>query len=69
MLSQILDPQAPPPSFYSGLATETDHKVPQTEGAEGAEGADGEPRREPDDFSTAFARSALRTLCRTVVVG
>lgn len=56
---QILDPHAPEPSFYGGLATEADHKVP-VGGGEG-EGGDGEGGdRQPDDFSTALAKWVLR---------
>ena len=52
---QILDPHAPEPSFYGGLATEADHRVPL--GAEvSKDDVDLERKRQPDDFSTALAK-------------
>lgn len=57
---QILDPHAPEPSFFGGLATEADHRVP-VGGGEGG-GGDGEKGsdQQPDDFSTALAKWVLR---------
>ncbi|CAM9503110.1 unnamed protein product [Scytosiphon promiscuus] len=59
-VTEILDPHAPEPSFYGGLATEADHRVP----VGGSDGGDGEEDRDrqPDDFSTAFAKCVPRTI-------
>ncbi|CAM9883678.1 unnamed protein product, partial [Hapterophycus canaliculatus] len=54
-VTEILDPHAPEPSFYGGLATEADHRVP-VGGADGGKGEQ-ENDRQPDDFSTAFAKA------------
>ncbi|CBN77966.1 conserved unknown protein [Ectocarpus siliculosus] len=56
-VTEILDPHAPEPSFFGGLATEADHRVP-VGGGEGG-GGDGEKGgdQQPDDFSTALAKA------------
>lgn len=52
---QILDPEAPKPSFYGGLATEADHRVPlEPEAVE--DDHEHDSKRQPDDFSTALAK-------------
>lgn len=52
---QILDPEAPKPSFYGGLATEADHRVP-LEPEAGEDDHELDSKRQPDDFSTALAK-------------
>ncbi|CAN0150194.1 unnamed protein product, partial [Ectocarpus sp. 12 AP-2014] len=56
-VTEILDPHAPEPSFFGGLATEADHRVPVGRGEGG--GGDGEKGsdQQPDDFSTALAKA------------
>lgn len=52
---QILDPEAPKPSFYGGLATEADHRVPLEPEAD-KDDHEHDSKRQPDDFSTALAK-------------
>ncbi|CAM9593874.1 unnamed protein product [Ectocarpus sp. 4 AP-2014] len=51
-VTEILDPHAPEPCFFGGLATEADHTVPVGRG-DGEKGSD----QQPDDFSTALAKA------------
>ena len=54
-MTQILDPHAPEPSFFGGLATEADHRVP-VGGKDESGDDDVDGRKQPDDFSTALVK-------------
>eukprot|EP00752_Nemacystus_decipiens_P003041 g2819.t1 len=56
-VTEILDPHAPEPSFYGGLATEADHRVPVGGKGESGDGDGDDGRQQPDDFSTALAKA------------